>query len=166
MEVNGTWMSYGKFALNKKPIKIDGNEITYWKSVGREEPEEVTSKFVLEKDQAYMPSENCHNLKIEGDEYRALDYMVHEETIGEKKVAILSFMGMEYDGRGRIVLSSFVREEDLGLVNEDFESKAVKYWNKRPAIPMTNINAKGPFTMPVMGGMMALNGMQLIPQTP
>ena len=88
-----------------------------------------------------------------------MDYMVHEEEIKGKTVQVLSWMGMEYDGRGRIVMATFLREEDCSLVGNNFVSKACSFYNKVASIPSMRMPSNmGPGFMG-LGGMMGANNM-------
>lgn len=160
MDISGTWKAFGKRAVQSKPIVIDKDEITYYSAVGNSEPVKNTKKFEMLRTY-YMRDLECYDLKIEGDEYKSMDYMVHEETINGRPVVIFSIMGMEYDGRGRVVMASFIREEDADLVDENYVSEAVKFWNRRPTVSPTMIKnpTQGGFTM-AMGNRMIPLGNQ------
>lgn len=154
MDISGIWKPFGKWDSMRPSIEINGDEITFYRAVGNSDLQKSTKKFEMLSNY-YMRDFECYDLKIEGDEYRSLDYMVHEETVNGKPVAILSAMGMEYDGRGRIVSASLIREEDADLVDENFVSEAVKFWNRRPSVSPTMIMnpTSGGFTMAMVNRM-------------
>lgn len=153
MDISGTWKPFGKQDSMSPFIVIDKDEITYYSAGGNADSTSNTKKFEMLRTY-FMKDLECYDLKIEGDEYRSSDYMVHEEIINGRPVAIFSIMGMEFDGRGRIVRASFIREEDADLVDENFVSEAVKFWNRRPSVPPTMMNpAPGGFTMAMGNGM-------------
>lgn len=154
MDLTGKWVPFGKWLFNTSPIVIEGNTFIYYKEDGSVDR---TRKFET-KESLYMGDVKSVDLFFENDEHRSIDYMAHEENINGKTVVILSFMGMEYDGRGRIVMASFTREEDADLVDENFVSKAVECWNRRPSTPMHmggNLNA-GMFNFMMSGGPMGM----------
>lgn len=150
MDITGVWQDVGNRDDTGRNIEIEGNEISCWIGYGSPEPKKKTVKFSLQKDMSFMPEYNAHNLIPEDDSDRWLDYMVHEEVIDSKTVMVLSLMCMEYDGRGRIVMATYVRKEDRNLVEDGFVSKAFQFWNSRPSTSMCNIN--GP-QIPILGGM-------------
>lgn len=158
MDLTGKWKAFGNSFRSDRTIEIKGDEISFWVEYGKEEPKLRKEKFTLRKDTSYMGGDNSYDILIENDEYRREDYMVHEEDINGKTVQIISKMDMEYDGRGRIVIASYVKEEDLSLVDDDFVSKAVKRWNQRPSTPMT---FQGVINNPAMISMMTFNGMNM-----
>lgn len=154
MELTGTWKPYGQYVNKDQKIIIQGQELTFWINAMSLNPEQVTVHFHLVEEKS-LRENRCYNIKIDEEQYKNTDFMVHEELIEGKPVVILSHMGMEQDGRGRIVFFSYVREEDYALVNDAFKSLAYKYWNDRPSVPMMQINPKAGISMGVMGGMTA-----------
>ena len=131
----------------------------FWTGVAGPNPSQTSVHFHLEEEHS-LRENRCYNLKIDEEQFRNMDFMVHEETIDGKPVVILSQMTMEYDGRGRIVCFSYVREEDYSLVNDDFKSLAYQRWNDRPSVPMMQMNPGCSFPM----GMMAerMSGMAVL----
>ena len=99
---------------------------------------------------------SCYNIKIDEEQFKNTDFMVHEENIEGKPVVILAQMDMEYDGRGRIVFFSYVREEDYALVNDEFKSVAYQYWNERPSASMMQIEPSANIPMGMMLGRTAM----------
>ncbi len=154
MELTGTWKPYGKYAEKDQSITIQGQELTFGIRVADQPPTSTTVHFRLEEEHS-LRENHCHNLIIEETEFKIMDFMVHEETIEGRQVVILSKMTMEYDGRGRIVIASYVREEDYRLINDDFKSAAYQYWNDRPAVPMMQMGPGGNVPMGMMSDMMA-----------
>lgn len=164
MDISGKWKAFGGFryaisrddSSNFIPIEIEGNVMIRRTKDENGELQEIKHKFELREACGYMREYNCRDILIEGDEHHSLDYMVHEETIGDKTVAIISFMGMEFDGRGRIVMCSFIREEDFDLVDENYVTKAYIFWNRRAST--STIQFMNPM---LMEKMMANNPMAL-----
>lgn len=152
MNLSGIWKPFGRFVHKDQEIIIQDQEITFWIGSAGSNPRQTTVPFHLEEDQS-LRKNHCCNIKIDDEEFRNTDYFVHEEIIEEKPVVILSQMTMEYDGRGRIVIFSYVREEDYSLVNDEFKSLAYKYWNDRPSVPMMQMNPGVGFPMGMMGCM-------------
>lgn len=152
MILTGTWKPYGKYGKSNPNIMIADLELTFWTGVMTPNPKQTTVHFHLEEEHS-LRENHCYNIKIDDDNFKNMDFMVHEETIDGKTVVILSSMGMEYDGRGRIVFSSYVREEDYELVNDDFKSLAYQYWNDRPSVPMMQMNLGTNIFMGMMSGM-------------
>ncbi len=159
MDLNGTWKQAGGFVFDTSGIIIKGNELLRRKRIEGREPEWKSDRFSLTEG---ISMDGCPswNLKIEGDTYNQMDYMIHEEEIGGKTVTVLSAMGMEYDGRGRIVLATLLREEDHSLVGKDFVSRACKFYNQRPAPSMRMASP------PSMDFMMHWPNMGAAPQSP
>ena len=52
----------------------------------------------------------------------AAEYVLHIETIGGKRVPILSEVVFEYDGRGEIVLREYARDCDRDIVPDGYIS--------------------------------------------
>ncbi len=133
MELTGTWKPYGKYVNKDQKIIIQDYEITFWTDSVSSNSKQATASFHLEEGGS-LKENHCYNIKIDDEQYKNIDFMVHEEIIDGKPVVILSHMDMEYDGRGRIVFFSYVREEDYTLVNDEFKSLAYLYWNERPPV--------------------------------
>ena len=165
MILTGTWKPYGKYGKNNPDITIQGQELTFWLGVMTPNPRQTTVHFHLEEEHS-LRENHCYNIKFDEEEFKNTDLIVHEETIDGKSVVILSDMGMEYDGRGRIVVSSYVREEDYALVNDDFKSLAYKYWNDRPSVPMMQMNPGMGFPMGMMSGMTDMSPSPAMPPSP
>lgn len=153
MNLTGIWKPYGKYVNKDQIIMIQGQEITFGIGVAGPNSKQTTVHFHLEEGRS-LRENNCHNIIIDEEQFKNTDYMVHEENIEGKTVVILSYMIMEYDGRGRIVFHSYVREEDYELLNDDFKSLAYQHWNDRPSVPMTQMNLKDDIPMAMMGRMM------------
>lgn len=152
MNLTGIWKPYGKYVYKDQTVTIQGEELTFWPGVADPNARKTTVPFHLEE--AHSLRENrCYNIIIDEEQFKNTDFVVHEEVIDGKPVVILSQMMMEYDGRGRIVLFSYVREEDYALVNDDFKSLAYQYWNDRPSTPMTQMNPGATLSMGMMAGM-------------
>ena len=158
MELTGIWKPYGRYTNKDQKIMIQGQELTFWEGVFRPNPKQVSVHFHLEEEHC-LRENHCYHIMIDEEQYKNNDFVVHEEIIDGKAVVILSSMGMEYDGRGRIVFMSYVREEDYALVNDDFKSVAYQYWNERPSVPMMQMNLGGNISMGMMGMMEMMNGM-------
>lgn len=154
IELNGTWKPYGQYVNKDQKITIQGHELTFWIETMSLKPKQTTVHFRLVKDYS-MCETRCYNIKIDDVQFKNIDFMVHEESIDGKSVVILSHMDMEYDGRGRIVFFSYVREEDYALVNDEFKSLAYKYWNDRPSVPMMKMNLGVDISIGMMGVMMS-----------
>lgn len=159
MNLTGIWKPYGRYAMKERKITIQDQELTFWIDVVSPNPKQTTVHFHLTEERCLRENQ-CYNIEIEEEQFKNTDYIVHEEMIGEKPVVILSHMAMELDGRGRIVISSYVREEDYALVNDEFESLAYQYWNNRPSIPMTQINPNGNAFLGMMGEPITMGMMQ------
>jgi len=155
MDLTGIWKPFGKYVTDSQKIIIQGNQISYWRFIGKQGMPQENAEFYLEPEKTDLKESNCYNLLLKGDEYRNYDAIIHEENLLGKNVFILSEMTMEYDGRGRIVRTSYIREDDYSRIDPQFESKAYQYFNNRIATPM---QATGSGTFMNMGmGMMSLN---------
>lgn len=154
MELTGTWKPYGQYVNKDQKIIIQGQVLTFWINAMSLNPEQATVHFHLVEENS-LRENRCYNIKIDEEQYKNTDFMVHEELIEGKPVVILSYMGMEQDGRGRIVFFSYIRKEDYALVNDEFKSLAYKYWNDRPSVSMMQVNPNASIPMGVMGGMTA-----------
>jgi len=129
MELTGTWKAIGCGAAERKDILIQDGAITFTAGTWNK-PFEKTDKFNLVPERV-LREVYCQKLDLVGEEDERFDFIIHEEIMGEKIVIILSEMTIEYDGRGRIVGTTYVREEDLPLLGDDFESKAHQFFNRR-----------------------------------
>ena len=139
MNLTGIWKPYGRYTNKDQNILIQDQELSFWMGAMSPNPKPTTVHFHLEEEHS-LRENHCYKIKIDEEQFKDMDYIVHEETIEGKAVVILSYMSMEYDGRGRIVFFSYVREEDYALVNDEFKSVAYKYWNDRPSVPMMQMN--------------------------
>ena len=153
IELNGTWKPYGQYVNKDRKIIIHGHELTFETDAMSSDSKTATVHFHLVEENS-LRENHCYNIKIDEEQYKNTDFMVHEELIEGKPVVILSYMGMEQDGRGRIVFFSYVREKDYALVNDEYKSLAYQYWNERPPVPMMQVNPEAGIPMGVMGGMM------------
>ena len=151
--LTGTWKPFGRYVKKNPQITIQGQELTFWIGMMRPEPKQTTVHFHLEEGRS-LRENHCYNIIIDEEQYKNMDFMVHEETIEGKQVVILSHMGMEYDGRGRIVMASYIREEEYALVNDEFKSLAYQYWNDCPSVPMMQTGPSGNDFMGMKLGMM------------
>lgn len=154
IELNGTWKPYGQYVNKDQKITIQGHELTFWTGVMNPNSKKVTVHFHLSEEHI-LHENRCYNIKIDKEQYKNTDFMVHEELIEGKPVVILSYMGMEQDGRGRIVFFSYVREEDYALVNDEFKSLVYQYLNDSPSVPMMKMNPGVDISRGMMGEMMA-----------
>lgn len=159
MNLTGIWKAIGCTEEEKKDIIIQDGNITFTAGTWNK-PFEKTGAFNLVPENVLQEA-GCQKLNLIGEDDDSFDFIVHEEMMDGKQVILLSEMTMEYDGRGRIVGDTYVREADLPLVGNDFVSKARQFFNKRKATPTDN----GPMKEPVepmgfmgmgamMGGMM------------
>lgn len=156
MNLDGIWILVGGFLGSNQSIIIEGNELSRYEFITKSDSERKRFKFSIGEG-TYMDDSPSKNLYIEGDTNRLMDYMVHEEEIKGKTVPVLSWMGMEYDGRGRIVMATFLREEDCSLVGNNFVSKACSFYNKVSSISSMRMPSNmGPGFMG-LGGMMGAN---------
>lgn len=169
--LTGAWKPFGRYVKKNPQITIQGQELTFWIGMMRPEPKQTTVHFHLEEGRS-LRENHCYNIIIDEEQYKNMDFMVHEETIEGKQVVILSHMGMEYDGRGRIVMASYIREEEYVLVNDEFKSLAYQYWNDRPSVPMMQTGSSGNdfmgMKLGMMPGMMSgmLDGMSAVTSSP
>lgn len=149
MNIEGKFVTAEDYALEGKEIVISGNTISYTKrNVYENTYSKVTAPFELKKS-SYLPTDAaCHNIDVKTDKKPELVY--HEEIINGKTVPFISSMIMEYDGRGMIVAFTYVKEEYLPLINEDFESRLYIRCNKSTHSPMMNMGG----VAPAMGSMM------------
>lgn len=158
MNLTGTWKPFGRYVDENQKITIQDQELTFGVGFVGPTPNQTTVHFHLVEGGS-LRENHCYNIEIEEAQFRNTDFIVHEETIEGKPVIILSNMCMEYDGRGRIVLASYVREEDYSLVNADFKSLAYKHYNDCPSIPMTQNNSGAEIAMGMMATMASMADM-------
>lgn len=152
IELNGTWKPYGQYVNKDQKIMIQGHELTFWTDAMSPNSKQTTAHFHLVEEHS-LRENHCYNIKIDEEQFKNTDLMVHEELIEGKQVVILSYMGMEHDGRGRIVFFSYVREEDYELVNDEFKSLAYQYLNNRPSVPMMQMNLGVDISFGMLGGL-------------
>lgn len=158
MKVEGIWKPAGRMAAYNKDMCIKDGIMQVALINGKKKEEEYALKecnsyksFVTEA--AYIfPANNPNE-----------DIIIHVEEHDGHLITILSNLLMEYDGRGLIVGSEYVHEDDYQFVAADFESKLRHHLNDRNPIPMTSMHAPQPFgvgMMGMMGGTMDMYSMQ------
>lgn len=157
MDLTGIWKPYGRYVNKDQKITIQSQELTFWIGVAGPNPRQTTVHFRLVEEHS-LRENHCCNLEIDEERFKNTDFIVHEETIEGKTVAILSMMIMELDGRGRIVGKSYVREEDYALVNDEFKSLAYQHWNARPSVTMMQMDRGGFFPIGMMSGKSGMSG--------
>lgn len=161
MNLQGKFAAYSRFSVDGKEIVFNGNNVTYsGTDLRTDSMVTYTLPYEMVKADYLLRNASCYEIRIKSDAFCGNpDFVYHIEKINGKDVEMISRMTMEYDGRGRIVGSSYVKEENLGLVDEDYESLLYQACNHRKSAPMTFQQVPG--GMAAMGSMMGMNGMGL-----
>lgn len=148
-DLNGEWVPATNGMTDRKEVSVNENTITFMAmdfNTGNIQPKTV--RFELQRVNYMLHDCECYKIKLEEGAYSGLEFFCHVEEVGGKAIPVISMMTMEYDGRGLIVVASFVRRADRELIPQDFRSQMYRTCNEKPSIPMCNpgyIGGKGEF---------------------
>lgn len=156
MEIKGNFKAFGRLCRSGREIAFDGSTIRYTAADIRTDVTHTAQYSYEAVSCDYMlPNASCHEIRIcSEDSSSKPDLVYHVENVDGKEIHIVSEMFMEYDGRGRIVGVSYIKEEDLPFVNDSFESRLYKSCNNRTPVSMMNPEFIGGAGMMNMMGMM------------
>lgn len=165
MNLDGKWYLCNSKVVSGKNITIEKDKITlYCLTLKNRQSERITTKFTLKNADYLLCDAECMAFEFgELGEYVKPDLMCHKENIDGQEVVVLSYMLMEYDGRGLIVGASYVRENDLKYIPKEFESRLYKARNESTVSSMNRMGNDSPSTG-MMGGMTSFMGMKPIMQ--
>lgn len=153
-DLEGKWSSVKSGSFVQDGILIHENEITFRTRDNRIGAiTDKTVRFDLQENTGLVADCDCCSLKLEAGDYIKPDFYCHKENVNGRDILIISQMTMEYDGRGLIVAGTFVREQDSSFLENGFESRLYKAYNKQNAPVIMNPNA-------VEGGLMGFMMMQ------
>ncbi len=153
-DLQGTWVKINSRFPKNNNIEIHENEITF--PVSDPCADAVVNKSAeFELCEAnYMIHGECCSLKLEGGDYPKPEFYCHMDNVDGKDFPVLSLMTMEYDGRGLIVIATFVLAKDSAFIKPDFESRMYQTCNRRNAPAMMNLNfTSGDMMKFMMSGM-------------
>lgn len=154
MDITGKWVAFSAYAGSDPGLTITKKKFTYAVRKNKGEGyEQRKTGYKLKEIRHLISGAECFEIELDPlPGYGMPEYYCHMEKIGDKEVPIVSLTTMEYDGRGLIVMVSYIRKKDLDLVTEDYESLLYKTLNRRSAAPMhkvTGIPSMGSFTPPM-----------------
>lgn len=102
--------------------------------------EKNSSAYEIDED-GFFNSDEEGERKITLTENSFCEYLIyHEEEVDGNTISILSVIVFEYDGRGPVVFSEFVKAENKDLLPYDFESKLKHRYNDRDGVPSYIMN--------------------------
>lgn len=158
LKVDGTWKAVGRLASYNKVLTIKDGVIEY-SAFGTENRRD---EFKLTECAGYKNiTEEVMYISIAGKS-RDDDVIIHAEEHNGHLISIVSFMTMEYDGRGLIVISEYVHEDDYQYVSENFTSNIYHFCNDREATPMMKMDTSVLLGANMMG-MMGMFGAGKMP---
>lgn len=147
MKIEGIWKAAGRLSSYNNDLIIKDGVMEL--SVFGKETEK--GEYVLTECNKYKDlTEEVKYISL-SDRPNHEEMILHEEEHDGHLISILSFMTMEYDGRGLIVLLEYVHEDDYQYISSDFTSNIYHFHNDREVTPMMNMDKSSMLGMGMMG---------------
>lgn len=132
IDLQRTWVLLDDRNPLNGEIKIGGNKVTFpVPSRKGNFTEDRTEEFELrESTHLVSDCESCE-LRLSNGNSSSADFICHVESVGDREIPFLSRMTMELDGRGLVVIATYVPSEYAGLLDKDYKTRLYKSCNER-----------------------------------